>query len=243
MRKRGGLCVFALLITVTSSALGQMPAVGEPFPEFAGTDLVSGEKFTLADLKGKVVLIDFWATWCGPCRKALPEIKELYEKYHDQGLEIVGISLDRSVEKCRSFVEKNEMKWRQIADGGGWSASLAKRFGVSAIPRVVLVDADGRVAGDRLHGEALQRAVAKALGIDAESSIDNRNELDGIHAQRVTRWLAIARAEAQRGAQEKAEKFYTLIIENYPQCPEAQTAAAERGALTSPTETSAADDD
>jgi thiol-disulfide isomerase/thioredoxin len=97
----------------------------------------------IAKLKGKVVLIDFWATWCGPCVAELPNVKKAYEELHDQGFEIVGVSFDEDCDALKKFVAKNKMAWPQFCDGGGWNNAINKDFGIRAIPAMYLIDKKG----------------------------------------------------------------------------------------------------
>lgn len=122
--------------------------VGTPAPAFSAQTL-DGETVTLADLKGKVVLIDFWATWCGPCVRAMPTIQSLHEKFADKGLVVVGVSLDdrHAAEKLGSFVEDKGVTFAQIHDKEG---AIAKAFGVSPIPHSVLVGKDGTVQANHI---------------------------------------------------------------------------------------------
>ena len=136
---------------------------GNIFPDFAEKDL-DGKPLSVGALKGKVVLVDFWATWCGPCRAELPNVIEAYKKYHAQGFEIIGVSLDSDREKLDAFLKKTEgMTWAQYFDGEGWSNKLAVKYGVQGIPFAVLVGADGKIIDKDLRGEMLGAAVAKAL--------------------------------------------------------------------------------
>ena len=158
--------ILATLI-FTAMAAGMSPSdyAGKKFPEFSATDPISKDKFSLDDFKGKVVLVDFWATWCGPCVKELPNVKAAYQKYKDQGLVIISISLDNDAAKFKSFVGSNGMTWHHVMDGGGWNTRLAKQYGVNSIPRMVLIDHDGQCIadGDSIRGEALAPAIEKAL--------------------------------------------------------------------------------
>ena len=141
-------------------------ATGKAFPDFAEKDL-DGKPLSVAALKGKVVLVDFWATWCGPCKAELPNVIEAYKKYHPQGFEIVGVSLDSDRAKLDDFLKKHDgMAWPQYFDGEGWQNKLAQKYAVESIPFAVLVGPDGKIIdkGENLRGEALAVAVGKALG-------------------------------------------------------------------------------
>lgn len=138
-------------------------APGAVFPDFNVKDLTA-QPLSVAVLKGKVVLIDFWATWCGPCRAELPNVIATYTKYHDKGFNIIGVSLDSDRDKLDSFLKQQDgMTWPQFFDGQGWSNELAVKYGVQAIPFTVLIGPDGKIIGTDLRGEALGEAVGKAL--------------------------------------------------------------------------------
>lgn len=138
-------------------------AAGASFRDFAEKDL-DGKPISVAGFKGKVVLVDFWATWCGPCRAELPNVIATYKKYHAQGFEIIGVSLDSDRDKLAAFLkEQDGMTWPQFFDGQGWSNQLAVKYGVESIPFAVLIGADGKIIGKDLRGEELGNAVAEAL--------------------------------------------------------------------------------
>lgn len=138
-------------------------STGSTFPDFDEKDL-SGKAISVSGLKGKVVLVDFWATWCGPCRAELPNVIATYKKHHGDGFEIIGVSLDSDRDKLDDFLKKEDgMTWAQFFDGQGWSNKLAVKYGVESIPFAVLIDKDGKIIGKELRGETLESAVATAL--------------------------------------------------------------------------------
>jgi peroxiredoxin len=136
--------------------------VGAKFPDFDEKDL-AGKPLSIANYKGKVVLIDFWATWCGPCVQELPNVLKAYEKHHAAGFEIIGISLDKDEQKLKTFIEEKKVTWQQYFDGKGWESKLAGKYGIQSIPATYLLDGEGKILGSNLRGEALEEAVAKAL--------------------------------------------------------------------------------
>src|SRR6266576_6088634 len=141
-------------------------ALGTKFPDFNERDL-TGKPLSIANYKGKVVLLDFWATWCGPCRAEVPNVVAVYNKYHSKGFEIIGISLDRQQDKAKleSYTKENKMPWPQFFDGQFWNNKLSTKYGVRSIPATYLLDGEGKIIGkgDDIRGENLDGAVAKAL--------------------------------------------------------------------------------
>jgi thiol-disulfide isomerase/thioredoxin len=129
-------------------------------PAFGLTTL-SGERISLDELQGKVVLIDFWATWCGPCREALPHVQSIAKKFSGQPLVVLSISLDQDETKWKEFVAKNKMTWQQYRDGG-FDGPMAQKFGVRAIPATFTIDADG-VLQDQHVGDASIEGKLKKL--------------------------------------------------------------------------------
>lgn len=125
---------------------------------------VDGSKVDLASLRGKVVLVDFWATWCAPCVEEVPAVVEAYGKFKDKGFEIVGISLDSDKAALEEFTTKNKMTWPQYFDGKGWENEMAKRFGIQSVPTMWLLDREGKLADPAPRGrlmEAVEKALAK----------------------------------------------------------------------------------
>lgn len=122
--------------------LAKKASLGQPL----NLDLVTtqGTRLHLADLRGKVVLLDFWATWCPPCREKLPELRRLYAQHHARGLEIVGFSFDDDLGTLRRFIASEKVPWAQVADGKGWTDSpRAQESGITSLPAMWLVDRQG----------------------------------------------------------------------------------------------------
>jgi peroxiredoxin len=136
--------------------------IGAPAIDFKTTD-INGKDIGLADFKGKVVLIDFWATWCAPCRAEMPNVKKVYADFHAKGFEIIGISMDNSRSALDGYLEEQKMTWPQIYDGKGWQAELGQLYAVSSIPATFLIDREGKIRYKNLRGDELGEAVARLL--------------------------------------------------------------------------------
>ncbi len=142
------------------SQLRKLGRLGKPF-ELSITDL-NGTKVNVKDYAGKVVLIDFWATWCGPCVAALPELKETFIEYHPKGFEVVGISLDKEKETLEKFLAAEKMAWPQYFDGTGWENGIVRKYEIEGIPTMWLIDKKGNLRN--LNGRvALRSKVEKLL--------------------------------------------------------------------------------
>jgi thiol-disulfide isomerase/thioredoxin len=135
--------------------LRQEGAIGQPC-ELSFTDAISGKPISMADLKGKIVVLDFWATWCGPCVAEMPKMKELYAEYKDKGVEFIGISLDNpgdGLAKLKDFVTQNDIPWPQYYQGQGGQSAFSSGWGVNSIPCVFVVDAAGNLYSTEARGK------------------------------------------------------------------------------------------
>ena len=147
-----------------SIAILEKTAVGQRFTDFTMDD-PDGNKVSLSDFagKGKVVFVDFWASWCGPCRASIPFVKELYKKYGGEAFEIVGVSLDSKKEAWTNALKELDMPWPQMSDLKGWECEGAKLYSVSAIPHTLLLGADGQIVARNLEGEELEAKIKELL--------------------------------------------------------------------------------
>ncbi|MBQ7552853.1 MAG: AhpC/TSA family protein [Bacteroidaceae bacterium] len=137
-------------------------AVGQKFTDFEMDD-PDGKKVKLSDYagKGKVVLVDFWASWCGPCRQEMPNVVKVYKEYKNKGFEIVGVSLDQTAEAWKKGIADLGMTWPQMSDLKYWQSEAASLYGVNAIPHTVLIDKDGTIIERNLRGEKLYEKIAE----------------------------------------------------------------------------------
>lgn len=137
---------------------------GQVLPDFFSSTVdLDGNPISLAEYRGKVVLLDFWAVWCGPCLGEIPRIRAVYEKYHDNGFEVIGVSLDEDEATLRAYIKENEMPWRHIFDGQKWSGHLVEQYGVRSIPAPFLIDREGKVISVKARGSLLDELVAAEI--------------------------------------------------------------------------------
>lgn len=137
-------------------------APGSDFPDFHEND-VNGKPLSISQFKGKVVLVDFWATWCPPCVKEVPTIQAAYDKFHGQGFEIVGISLDEEKSSLVKFTAEKKMPWPEFFDGKKWENKLAVKYGIDATPTGYLLDRNGKIIRKLSGDEDLNTEIAQAL--------------------------------------------------------------------------------
>lgn len=134
-----------------------LPAIKFSAPAYGGKNL------KLEDYKGKVVLLDFWASWCAPCRQEMPNVKKAYNEYHEKGFEIIGISLDDKESKFKGYVDDLKIEWPQIFDGKAWNSEVGRMYAVSSIPATYLLDRKGIIRYKNVRGGALLNAVKELI--------------------------------------------------------------------------------
>ena len=136
---------------------------GKLVPDFSTTDL-DGNPISLQQYRGKVVLLDFWGVWCGPCIAEMPNLKRVYNTYKDQGFDIIGVSLDDEESELRNYIKENDIQWRQIFSGERWvDDPLAQQYEIRGVPAPWLIDRDGKLISHQARGEDLERLVVDAL--------------------------------------------------------------------------------
>ena len=138
-------------------------SIGETAPDFTMNNQF-GKPVSLKDFRGKVVMIDFWATWCGPCIASLPQVIELKKKYFGEKFEILGISLDKDLEQWKSFINDKQMDWIHIADGQYWNNAIAVQYQIESIPNVWIIDKEGKIIAKELRGSSVESELATIMG-------------------------------------------------------------------------------
>jgi len=137
-------------------------AIGQPAPEIA-LESPEGKEIALSSFKGKVVLIDFWASWCGPCRKEMPNVVKAYAKFKNKGFEIFGVSLDQDKARWVEAIQKDGITWPQVSDLKQWQSSVVRQYNIQGIPYTVLLDREGNILAKNLRGEELEKKIAEVL--------------------------------------------------------------------------------
>ncbi|BAX80712.1 TlpA disulfide reductase family protein [Labilibaculum antarcticum] len=137
-------------------------AIGQPAPDFT-LNTPEGVPMSLSSLKGQIVLIDFWASWCGPCRGENPNVVKMYKELHPKGVDILGVSLDNDKGKWLKAIEDDGLIWNHVSDLKGWGSSAAKLYGVNGIPATVVVDQNGLIVAKNLRGDELKAAIEKLI--------------------------------------------------------------------------------
>ncbi len=154
--------------TLAKGFIGQIKrvaglAVGELAPDFT-LNSPEGKPVALSSLRGKFVLIDFWASWCGPCRMENPNVVRMYDKFKDKGFDIFGVSLDDNEKAWKTAIARDNLKWQHGSELKKWNSGVAQAYGVNAIPATFLLDKDGKIIAKNLRGPALETKLTELLG-------------------------------------------------------------------------------
>ncbi len=142
--------------------IAKKTAIGQPAMDFTQND-VNGKPVSLSDYRGQVVLVDFWAAWCGPCRGENPNVVEAYNKYNKKGFTVLGVSLDKDKARWLEAIEKDGLTWTQVSDLKYWDNEVAAMYGIRSIPANILVGKDGKILAKNLRGKALHEELAKIM--------------------------------------------------------------------------------
>lgn len=135
---------------------------GAKAPDFTLTD-VQGNSITLSEVKGKIKIVDFWASWCGPCRLNNPALRKLYDEFHDKGLEIIGVSLDTNKAAWEKAIEKDGLCWINVSSLKGWKCDLVRLYNVTGVPAIFILDEDNHIIATGLKGDALRQFLLENL--------------------------------------------------------------------------------
>jgi len=210
MKRRASLLAAALLAAAfclpAAAQEGRTPKVGEMFPDFRGATH-DGKEVSLSDYRGKVLLIDFWATWCGPCIAELPHVRKAHGAFHDEGFEVLGISLDRKREALAKWYDDPEktLPWPSLYGEDGTPNELAERFNIMAIPATFLLNKRGEIVATNLRGRRLHNEVAKLLDPTATLPLPEDMLKEWIAAEDEARRSELAKSLASELAEDQAE--------------------------------------
>lgn len=152
---------FGLKIKETLAS-AKRTAIGIPAPDFTAPD-TKGKAISLSSFKGKYTLVDFWASWCGPCRQENPNVVLAYHKYHPKGFTILSVSLDNNKDKWEEAIKQDKLNWNHVSDLKGWQSSVAVLYGVRGIPTNFLLDKDGKIIAKDLRGADLEKKLAEVI--------------------------------------------------------------------------------
>lgn len=152
----------ALLCILSTTSLHAQPKIGETVPEISLTD-INGSSQQLSALRGKIVLVDFWASWCAPCRKSNRELAPIYSKYHGKGFEIFGVSLDKNVDDWKKAMTADKIKWIQTNEAGGWEAPIALKWVIEQLPSSFLISKEGKVMAINPSARQIEDHLKKQL--------------------------------------------------------------------------------
>lgn len=159
---KGKIIISSILLTFIAGALWAQPVIGKPSPEISLEDR-NGVIQHLSANKGRVVLIDFWASWCGPCRRSNRELTTLYERFKNKGFEIFAVSIDQNKEEWKRAILADKIKWKQVIERGGWDAPVALSWGIEQIPSSFLLDKEGTIVAVNPTKKEIERYLKKAV--------------------------------------------------------------------------------